>query len=92
MPCSSSLYSVGDLRPILEADEQGIFTDHLDIADQLADRDLVELRNRPAGLFQLGGDGCQSSALPKAYVEADNGCGKCSAGTGQSDRFPLEAL
>ncbi len=31
------------------------------------------------------GHGCQSSALPKAYVEADNGCRKCSAGTGQSN-------
>ncbi len=38
------------------------------------------------------GHGCQSSALPKAYVEADDGRRKCSAGTGQSDRFSLEAL
>ena len=26
--------------------------------------------------------GCQSSALPKAYAETDDGCRKCSAGTG----------
>ena len=53
---SPSLYRLRDLSPILEADEQGVLADHLDVADQLADGDLVKLCDGPSRLRQLTGD------------------------------------
>ena len=53
------MYGLGDLCSILKADEQAILVQHLDIADQLSDREFIEIREGAAGLFQCHIKFCQ---------------------------------
>lgn len=41
------MYGLGDLCSILKADEQAILVQHLDVADQLSDREFIEIREAP---------------------------------------------
>ena len=53
------MYGLGDLCSILKADEQAILVQHLDVADQLSDREFIEIREGAAGLFQCHIKFCQ---------------------------------
>ena len=46
------MHCLGDLRSVLEADEQAVFIQYLDVADQLSDREFIKVCECTAGLVQ----------------------------------------